>query len=729
MIGTIYILYKLFIKNEKILSKKIDIIILIFFLSPIIPLAFRTYSSLEETLISIIKYISLFNLYILLKDTLIKKENWSINLIIAGGTILALFGIDEMTSRIVVNYIDILNLPNVINYENRMFSILGYANSFAIIMAISLLLAISKCRKSKEVYSGLSFLFLSALLLSYSRSVLVIFLIILMIYFLILKKCRKIYLICIFSINLIFSLVYVKIFEMQIQNEHYIFIWMITIIIFLLSIFIAKLITKKYKVICMVKTKVYIGVFIFIIVLTGIIYFMGKKYDVPLQIFTYGEENNEVRYNVYNIIPNQHYTFTFDIDAKSMLNNIENYSIKIIEENKYYDTVNTYEIKFNNYTGIKTIEFTTSEETYSVALLFNNSIKAAQQGLTINSLYINDNKFILEYLYLPVKLVQRIENFTLENKSILERITFYKDGLKIASENLLTGTGGKGWLYNYENVQSYVYSTTEIHNYFLQILIENGIISALALISIILYSIICIFRRWKKRKCKITDFAFILLGTHSLLDFDMSFYCIMVIWLLLLNFTLKEENNNYEKDMKIYSKTSNVLSQLISIGIIALNITIIILGIYLFRLKQYNADIKEYLNIMTINQNYNETIELIEKYKINEKYNKFYDIVKDINYKNVSTENIEYIYNDLKNQAIVVNTEYNIERNLVIKQILETSENKDILSKFSNIIIEENEQIIENIKNRDKNRLTKEKIEEYLNLQKEIYELALEKLK
>ena len=89
MIGTIYILYKLFIKNEKILSKKIDIIILIFFLSPIIPLAFRTYSSLEETLISIIKYISLFNLYILLKDTLIKKENWSINLIIAGGTILA----------------------------------------------------------------------------------------------------------------------------------------------------------------------------------------------------------------------------------------------------------------------------------------------------------------------------------------------------------------------------------------------------------------------------------------------------------------------------------------------------------------------------------------------------------------------------------------------------------------------------------------------------------------
>ena len=181
--------------------------------------------------------------------------------------------------------------------------------------------------------------------------------------------------------------------------------------------------------------------------------------------------------------------------------------------------------------------------------------------------------------------------------------------------------------------------------------------------------------------------------------------------------------------MKIYSKTSNVLSQLISIGIIALNITIIILGIYLFRLKQYNADIKEYLNIMTINQNYNETIELIEKYKINEKYNKFYDILKDINYKNVSTENIEYIYNDLKNQAIVVNTEYNIERNLVIKQILETSENKDILSKFSNIIIEENEQIIENIKNRDKNRLTKEKIEEYLNLQKEIYELALEKLK
>ena len=352
LIGTIYILYKFFIKKEKILNRKIDVILLIFFLSPIMPLAFNTYSSLEETLISIIKYISLFNLYILLKDILTEKENLGINLIICGGTILALLGIDEMTSRTIIKYGELLNLPNVINYENRMFSILGYANSFATIMAISLLLAISKCKKQKEIYSGLSFLFLSTLLLSYSRSVLVIFLAILILYILMIKKYKRVYLVCILVINLILSLFYTKIFEMQLQNEHYIFIWMITIITFLLSVFIAKIISKKYKVICKIKIKTCIVLFIAIIILAGILYFIGKKYDVPLQIFNYKEENNEVRYNIYNIIPNQHYTFTFDIDAKSILNNIENYSIKIVEENKYYDTVKTHEIKFNNYNTI-----------------------------------------------------------------------------------------------------------------------------------------------------------------------------------------------------------------------------------------------------------------------------------------------------------------------------------------------------------------------------------------
>lgn len=721
LIGTIYIFYKSFIKKEKIINRKIDIVILIFSISPIIPLVFKTYISLQETLISIIKYISLFNLYIMLKDSFKQSDDWITNIIIVCGVILALLGIDDMTSQLLSQYKDILNLPNVINYENRMFSTLGYANSFAIIMATSLLFSISKCQIKKEIYSGVTFLFLSTLLLSYSRSVVLIFLIVFITYIFFSKNEQKIYLAYIFTFNLIFSFIYMKLFENLLSAEHFALIWLTTVILFIISIMVAKLVAKKYELICKIKTNTYIKLAIFIVVLIGIFYLIGKNLDVPLKIFLDGELNDEVRYNIYNITPNQHYSFTFDITAKSKLNNIENYSIKIIEENKYYDTVKTHEITFNNFTGIKTIEFTASAETHSIAMLFNNNIKAAQNGLTINSLYINEDKYILDYLYLPVRLVNRIDNFFTENKSLWERMVFYKDGLKLANKNFITGTGGKGWLYNYENVQSYVYSTTEVHNYFLQVFVENGIISLLTLIIITLYSIIYIFKRFKNRKVKNTDFAFILLVLHSFIDFDMSFYCIMILWIALLAITLREDDNNFEKSIKTNKKTT--LNLLASIILIIFNFSTLSLGIYSFKIKKDNDYILTCLDTRAY-QDENEAIELIKNFSTNEKYNKFYYILQNINYQNISIENIGFIYDNINNQEIIVNTKYNMERNLVIKQILETCDDKVVLKNFSNIILEENDNIIDNIKDTNKNRLTEKEIENYLNLQQEIYTLA-----
>lgn len=728
IIGSIYILYKILKKKQNVINRKMDIIVLIFCLSPIIPLMFNTYSSLEETLVSLIKYISIFNFYIILKDIVIKEENLITNILIMGGTILVILGIDEMTSKILIQFTPKLGLPYVINYENRMFSTLGYANSFAIIMAITLLIAISKCKTTKEIFSSFIFIFLSGLLLSYSRSVLLLFIAVCFIYICFAKDETKIYKSYVIVMNLVLSFIYMKIFEIILSNEQYILIWIVTIITFILSIIIAKCITKNYERINKVEKKTYIKLGAVIVILMGVMYFIGIHLDVPLTLFLDREENNEVRYNIYNINPNEHYIFTFDINAKSKLDNIENYSIKIIEENKYYDTVQTHEITFNNYIGIKTIEFTASKETHSVVILFNNNIQTAQQGLTINSLYINDSKYILEYAYLPVKLVKRIENFTLENKSLWERTTFFKDGLKIASQNFFTGTGGRGWLYNYEDVQSYVYASTEIHNYLIQIFVENGIVSVIAWISICIYCIFRIAKRWKNKHIKIIDLAFILLSLHSLVDFDMSFYCIMLIWIVLFTIILKEDHNHIEKNIKNHTNMQIKLHKLISISLILLNISILILSIYTFRLKQYNASILDSLEFAKIYQEDNDVIEYIKKYTTNERYKKFYDILKNIDYQEISIENMEYVYQSLKEQNIVVNTKYNIERNLVMKQILKTNKNEEWLKKFANIIIKENEKMIVNIKNKDKNRLTEDTIKEYLQIEQEIYTLALKTL-
>ena len=71
-VGTILGIYKI-IKKE-ITIKKIDIAILIFYITPVIPLLFNTYSSLQETLITLVRNISLFNIYYIAKEILKEKD-------------------------------------------------------------------------------------------------------------------------------------------------------------------------------------------------------------------------------------------------------------------------------------------------------------------------------------------------------------------------------------------------------------------------------------------------------------------------------------------------------------------------------------------------------------------------------------------------------------------------------------------------------------------------------
>ena len=49
-----------------------------------------------------------------------------------------------MTTRIFPDILESIGLPYIVNIENRMFASLGYANSFAVILAISVMLILHK---------------------------------------------------------------------------------------------------------------------------------------------------------------------------------------------------------------------------------------------------------------------------------------------------------------------------------------------------------------------------------------------------------------------------------------------------------------------------------------------------------------------------------------------------------------------------------------------------------
>ncbi|KNZ68197.1 O-antigen polymerase [Thermincola ferriacetica] len=62
------------------------------------------------------------------------------------------------------------------------------------------------------------------------------------------------------------------------------------------------------------------------------------------------------------------------------------------------------------------------------------------------------------------------------SRNLIEREYFYKDALKIVSDYPLLGVGGGGWESIYHKYQSYWYLTRHVHNYYLQTIVETGVV-------------------------------------------------------------------------------------------------------------------------------------------------------------------------------------------------------------------------------------------------------------
>lgn len=129
---------------------------------------------------------------------------------------------------------------------------------------------------------------------------------------------------------------------------------------------------------------------------------------------------------------------------------------------------------------------------------------------------------------LPDTLEKRLESINFQTHSVLERATFYKDSLKVIKDYPLLGTGGGGWAALYESYQNNPYTSRQAHNFFLQYLVEVGVIGFICLLAIILMILLPIYKQLFKSTAPIHSYAIfffisITLLIHSSLDFEMSY--------------------------------------------------------------------------------------------------------------------------------------------------------------------------------------------------------------
>ncbi|MBT9172863.1 MAG: Photosystem I assembly protein Ycf3 [Syntrophomonadaceae bacterium] len=143
---------------------------------------------------------------------------------------------------------------------------------------------------------------------------------------------------------------------------------------------------------------------------------------------------------------------------------------------------------------------------------------------------------------LPDLLYSRLFGLDRE-RNVLERLVFFEDAWKIVKDHPWRGLGGHAWSSIYFQYQSAPYSTTEVHNHFLQVWIETGVVGFLIFVGIWLAFIFTSFKLYKKAAAEQrTVIAGIATGVlavvaHSVYDFNLSLGAVSLFIFALMGVT------------------------------------------------------------------------------------------------------------------------------------------------------------------------------------------------
>ena len=511
-------------KKEKLRITKMEIFIFLLILTFFIPIIFNSQSSLNSTIDSIFKYISIFNIFIIVKYIInIDKKyiDYIVNTTITASIILIIFGIDMMNNNIFENVYNFLNKVDVKNGSDvRMDSLYEYPNSFAVFLGISLIFSIGQVLKLKD-------------------------------------KTRK---------NIVLKFIYLLIICFQIYG-----IIMsgsrMTIIFLVFSMIIWLLLERKKF-----FNKRNIIIFSSITIITILFIILCYTIEPKLVLFNKTKEG-QTKYTkeIYDFKPNTEYTFKFNISCYNKTSKTNQFRIIVRELNGDFVKTNEKILRLDNFEGTKKIKIKTKSDTKTIKVVFETEDSVENKTyFEVKDVLMNNKKLKMKYFIIPLKIADRMVD--INDYSIKDRYQMIKDGFNLAKHNLFTGLGGDGWYYNYEDIKEYNHSATQMHCYLLDIFIQNGIFGLIVILLIYFIFLLKIIKAIKEKNSQIYPFilALIFVLSHSLFDFDMNFYSIIILTFILFSII---DNEVEGKDIVIKNgQFIRVISVIIVTIILSFNI-------------------------------------------------------------------------------------------------------------------------------------------------------------
>ncbi|MEK0313650.1 O-antigen ligase family protein [Cohnella sp. 56] len=181
---------------------------------------------------------------------------------------------------------------------------------------------------------------------------------------------------------------------------------------------------------------------------------------------------------------------------------------------------------------------------------------------------------------LPPVLRKRIEGVNFETHSVYERLTMYKDAIRLWKEYPIFGGGGGAWEASYEKYQSYPYLSAQTHSFVTQLLVEVGIVGAVAVIGLIVYvlvNFIITYRRMDDSERNNAIFYFIVpvaILLHATIDFEMSYLLYDILVFLCLGVLASTRSS-----LVVLTDRRRVLSRRIAISAMsAIGLALLLIG-------------------------------------------------------------------------------------------------------------------------------------------------------
>lgn len=614
LIGIIIII-KSIIKKQAILTNKLDFCILGLTIASAVPIILQRAVSIDDSIFIFNQYIMLLEFYIIIKQLCIeqpKTKNVLINVSILLTIMLIFIGIDKMTVNILGNdNRELTRLESIFYSPNALATLIGGT----IFIAFGQLLQTENKKLKIFYFVELSILILG-LVLTYSRIMYVTLAMVIILYYIFNKdKKQKQELIVTAIIMILCGMVYSKVYSETLLSGQYYKIWIGILINAIITTGLCKIAIKNIEKIKKINAQKSIIVLTTLIALVGIYFFSVRKISKPLVVFDAKSSYSKVEKNVYNVQGDYKYLLQFDIESHAKKD--DDYKMVIVERDKYMDYIKGTDVFFGEFSGIKEVEITTDKATTSFSIEIESRNPSAESYFKINKLLLNDQEAILNYKYLPTGMMDRFSSGIIKSKNAWERVTFYKDALKIMKENgnWIFGIGGNGWRYKYLEVQSYAYKSKDVHNYPLQIWLEFGVLGLgifIAIIVILIKNMITAIKNEDISSISILCAIGCMLF-HSCFDYSMAFFYIMIIMYLLLAFT--STNKSDKRELTIKDEIINSAIYIITLvtflynfvyGVYIINATTIIekgkeerVKIYERLVKIFPYDIKIRENILT----------------------------------------------------------------------------------------------------------------------------------